>query len=230
MAENRQNATSEQIEKLISLIASNKQIVTSRSLGTAKYWNAVANELNALGPPINNRNEWKEIWYDYCDTLKDQLVDNYVKNKDAGKYPWDLTNFTPLEKGVIDMMCMVKSLQPIPNTRALGLPHMSPVKFVSYEVQPQPSQEPVPPEPQPQPETKTTVGCVRNRRHRYRSLAELQLLELRKLTKVNRKLCLLKQKELKVKNKQLFLMKERLKMDIEIAQKRLEWDREMAGL
>uniref|UniRef100_A0A6E8W9S9 Regulatory protein zeste n=1 Tax=Anopheles coluzzii TaxID=1518534 RepID=A0A6E8W9S9_ANOCL len=228
MAENRQNATSEQIEKLISLVESNKQIVTSRSLGTAKYWNAVANELNALGPPIHNRNEWKEIWYDYCDTLKDQLVDNYVKNKDAGKYPWDLTNFTPLEKRVIDMMCMVKSLQPIPNTRALGLPHMSPVKFVSNE--PQSSQPPVPPEPQPQPEMDTTVGCVRNRRHRYRSLAVLQLLELRKLTKVNRKLCLLKQKELKVKNKQLLLMKQRLKMDIEIVQKRLEWDREMAGV
>nr|XP_049463200.1 uncharacterized protein LOC120950556 [Anopheles coluzzii] len=126
------------------------------------------------------------------------------------------------------MMCLVKSLQPIPNTRAWGLPHMSPVKFVSNE--PQPSQPPVPPEPQPQPETKTTVGCVRNRRLRYRSLAELQLQELRKLTKVNRKLCLLKQKELKVKNKQLLLMKQRLKMDIEIVQKRLEWDREMAGV
>uniref|UniRef100_A0A182THF3 Uncharacterized protein n=1 Tax=Anopheles melas TaxID=34690 RepID=A0A182THF3_9DIPT len=104
MAENRVNATSEQIEKLISLVASNKQIVTRRSLGTAKYWNAVANELNALGPPIHNRKEWKELWDDYCGTLKDQLVDNYVKNKDAGKYPWDLANFTPLEKRVIDMI------------------------------------------------------------------------------------------------------------------------------
>ena len=50
------------ISMLISLVESNKQIVTSRSLGTAKYWNAVANELNALGPPIHNRNEWKEVF------------------------------------------------------------------------------------------------------------------------------------------------------------------------
>ncbi|XP_055637199.1 uncharacterized protein LOC129775936 [Toxorhynchites rutilus septentrionalis] len=94
-----------QFKRMIDLL--NKQPEVARGsarFNTGPYWEAMAAELNSLGPPTKESTAWKKVWVDWKSNTKRKLVHNLNEQQATrGHKKRKIFEFTTLEERLIDI-------------------------------------------------------------------------------------------------------------------------------
>uniref|UniRef100_A0A182RZN3 Regulatory protein zeste n=1 Tax=Anopheles funestus TaxID=62324 RepID=A0A182RZN3_ANOFN len=78
-------ASKRQYEKLVDILETCPDIARDLyKVDHSSFWNEVAENLNAIGPPIKQNNGWKRVWFDYKCAVKKKLRDNKASMNATG--------------------------------------------------------------------------------------------------------------------------------------------------
>ncbi|XP_049308998.1 uncharacterized protein LOC125777719 [Bactrocera dorsalis] len=94
--------TAEQYEKLCDMMATKRDIAQGFQKPpkeeVQEFWEEVARNLNALGPPTKDSNTWRKVWIDWKCYMKRKLSHNKKERMSTGGGPCHLQRLSPLEE------------------------------------------------------------------------------------------------------------------------------------
>ncbi|XP_039967496.1 uncharacterized protein LOC126767985 [Bactrocera neohumeralis] len=97
--------TAEQYEKLCDMMATKRDIAQGFQKRpkeeVQEFWEEVARNLNALGPPTKDSNTWRKVWIDWKCYMKRKLSHNKKERMSTGGGPCLLQRISPLDEKVI---------------------------------------------------------------------------------------------------------------------------------
>ncbi|XP_039968588.1 uncharacterized protein LOC120780364 [Bactrocera tryoni] len=77
-----------------------------------ELWEAIASELNNIGPPIRSGSEWNKDWLDYKLKIKRKIADNRKEIAATGGGPYNQPSLTPLEQAVDELFSLQQAVNP----------------------------------------------------------------------------------------------------------------------
>ncbi|XP_039969014.1 jerky protein homolog-like [Bactrocera tryoni] len=95
----------EQYEKLCDMMATKRDIAQGFQKRpkeeVQEFWEEVARNLNAFGPPTKDSNTWRKVWIDWKYYMKRKLSHNKKERMSTGGGPCRLQRISPLDEKVI---------------------------------------------------------------------------------------------------------------------------------
>ncbi|XP_039968833.1 uncharacterized protein LOC120780638 [Bactrocera tryoni] len=85
-----------------------------------EFWEEVARNLNALGPPTKDSNTWRKVWIDWKCYMKRKLSHNKKYRMSTGGGPCRLQRISPLEEKVIALTGLETCTSGISGARDYG--------------------------------------------------------------------------------------------------------------
>ncbi|XP_036335024.1 uncharacterized protein LOC118745616 isoform X1 [Rhagoletis pomonella] len=95
-----------QLGRLVQLMQDNQDLakgICGRTRGKPR-WEAIAVELNSLGPPLRSWEKWLKVWTDLKSKTKKKISENRAEFRATGGGPNSLHILTPLEEGVASFL------------------------------------------------------------------------------------------------------------------------------
>ncbi|XP_049316751.1 uncharacterized protein LOC125779435 isoform X1 [Bactrocera dorsalis] len=116
--------TPEQYEKLADIMATKRDVAQGfqqRPKEEVKeFWEEIANDLNALGPPSKDSSTWRKVWIDWKSYIKRKLSANKKEIMSTGGGQCRLQPISPLEEKVIALTGLETCTSGIRGARAYG--------------------------------------------------------------------------------------------------------------
>ncbi|XP_049277619.1 uncharacterized protein LOC125760981 [Anopheles funestus] len=89
------------------------------------FWETLAENVNALGPPVRQASVWKKVWFDFKCSVKKKLRENYKEATATGGGPNKQKILNELEERVADLTNLRATIQNF--GRSYGNPQNQPI-------------------------------------------------------------------------------------------------------